>query len=71
MAQKALQDYWTTVIAKWNDIHQQRKILEENENESKKRGSEAERVLSKRKIEKHIYDMGISRLDRMEPLLKF
>ncbi|HDX1086927.1 phage antirepressor N-terminal domain-containing protein [Pasteurella multocida] len=66
---EVLWDYWTTGIAKWADIHQQRKILEENEIESKKRGSEAGRALQKRKIEKHVYDVGISRLDRMEQLL--
>ncbi|AGQ37903.1 TPA: phage antirepressor N-terminal domain-containing protein [Mannheimia haemolytica] len=66
---EVLWDYWTTGIAKWEDIRQQRENLEENESESKKRGSEAGRALQKRKVEKHTYEIGIERLDRMEQLL--
>ncbi|MEG9531655.1 phage antirepressor N-terminal domain-containing protein [Mannheimia indoligenes] len=66
---EVLWDYWTTGIAKWDDIRQQRETLEENESESKKRGSEAGRALQKRKIEKHTYEIGVERLDRMEQLL--
>lgn len=66
---EVLWDYWTTGVAKWDDIRQQREALEENENESKKRGSEAGRALQKRKVEKHTYEIGIERLDRMEQLL--
>ncbi|WP_273397012.1 phage antirepressor N-terminal domain-containing protein [Actinobacillus porcinus] len=66
---EVLWDYWTTGVAKWDEIRQQREVLEENETESKKRGSEAGRALQKRKLEKHTYEMGIARLDRMEQLL--
>lgn len=66
---EVLWDYWTTGIAKWDDIQQQREVLEENESESKKRGSEAGKALQKRKVEKYIYEIGIERLDRMEQLL--
>lgn len=66
---EVLWDYWTTGIAKWGDIRQQRETLEENESESKKRGSDAGRVLQKRKVEKHTYEISVERLDRMEQLL--
>ena len=66
---EVLWDYWTTGVVKWNDIRQQREILEENESESKKRGSDAGRALQKRKVEKHSYEVGVSRLNRMEQLL--
>ena len=43
---EVLWDYWTLGVAKWKDIRQQREILEENEAESQKRGSEAGRAYS-------------------------
>ncbi|MDP0299330.1 phage antirepressor N-terminal domain-containing protein [Glaesserella parasuis] len=66
---EVLWDYWTTGVAKWDEIRQRREVLEENENASKKRASEAGRALQKRKLEKHTYEIGIARLDRMEQLL--
>lgn len=66
---EVLWDYWTTGVAKWDDIRQQREWLEEQETESKKRGSEAGRALQKRKIEKYSYETGINRLNSMEQLV--
>lgn len=57
---EVLWDYWTTGIAKWTDIRQQRETLEEKESESKKRGSEAGRALQRRKIKKYTYENGIN-----------
>ncbi|OOF84636.1 ATPase [Rodentibacter ratti] len=65
---EALWDYWTLGVAKWEDIRQQREELEENESESKKRGSEAGRALQKRKKEKHAYEEVRQRLAQMEQL---
>ena len=65
---EVLWDYWTLGIAKWENIRQQREVLEENEAESKKRGSEAARALQKRKMEKYTYEDGIERLNKMEQL---
>lgn len=65
---EVLWDYWTLGVAKWKDIRQQREILEENEAESQKRGSEAGRALQRRKVEKHNYNEGMQRLNKMEQL---
>ncbi|OOF43033.1 ATPase [Rodentibacter trehalosifermentans] len=65
---EVLWDYWTLGVAKWEDIRQQREELEENESESKKRGSEAGRALQKRKKEKHAYEEVRQRLAQMEQL---
>ncbi|OOF40861.1 ATPase [Rodentibacter mrazii] len=65
---EVLWDYWTLGVAKWEDIRQQREELEENESESKKRGSEAGRALQKRKKEKHAYEEVRQRLTQMEQL---
>lgn len=65
---EVLWDYWTLGVAKWKDIRQQREILEENEVESQKRGSEAGRALQRRKVEKHNYNEGVQRLNKMEQL---
>ncbi|WP_233113703.1 phage antirepressor N-terminal domain-containing protein [Aggregatibacter actinomycetemcomitans] len=65
---EVLWDYWTLGIAKWEDIRQQREVLEENESESKKRGSEAARALQKRKMEKYTYQESVVRLTQMEQL---
>ena len=65
---EVLWDYWTLGVAKWEEIRQQREMLEENEAESQKRGSEAGRALQRRKIEKHNYDESVQRLTKMEQL---
>lgn len=65
---EVLWDYWTLGVAKWEDIRLQREVLEENESESKKRGSEAARALQKRKMEKYTYQEGMVRLTQMEQL---
>lgn len=65
---EVLWDYWTLGVAKWEDIRLQREALEENESESKKRGSEAARALQKRKMEKYTYQEGMVRLTQMEQL---
>ncbi|AOF54422.1 ATPase [Rodentibacter caecimuris] len=65
---EVLWDYWTLGVAKWENIRQQREVLEENEAESKKRGSEAGRALQKRKKEKCAYEEVRQRLAQMEQL---
>lgn len=63
---EALWDYWTEGVARRDEIRQQREDLEDSEQSSKLKGSDAGRKLQQRKMEKQAYEVGIAKLQQME-----